>query len=439
MCLRDERLKKVLALLRVSVPATLLCACAYGAGGACRAGTEPQRPASPDPSERVNGEKEKSSPTGAGRRTRRHTPKAPAQPAQLEVIFKTGLSETELFLSSDAEPARRLGVTDTSGAFRFRLAPGIYDVVAARRGYRRLLQRVDVRAGSTVFNLTLSEEPPPPAPALRSRVVATSEAVFSRFLDPKQTDGVTLEDWKVVREQAGDADAADARARAQELFAEGQIALLGGRYADAQSAFNDAAQTLPGSALAFYGLGRTYLATNRTEQAVLSFMRAIQLNEEMALAHAGLFEALTLQGRGGEARRSFERAAELGYDTSKLSFISARELMRRERWAEALEELSVVARSRQTADVNVAIGDCYIGLKQLVSAEPAYELATRLDPKSAVAHARFGEVRLRQKDYARAREELELALRLDPAGATINRERLTKLSREAATRMRKKG
>ena len=451
---RPPRFGAARGVLLVSLMSATLCgqevaSAALGCRGADGArlfsaapslGRGPQRPVSPDPSERRKEEKGNAPGRGGGRQQHRSAPKPPARPAQLEVSFKTNVGDAELFLSSGAEPARRIGVTDAAGAFKLMLAPGVYEVTAARRGFLRDLRRVDVRPDNTNFNFTLSAEPEPPAPALRARVVVTTDDVIRRYVDPRQTEGVTLEDWESVRKQAGEAfeaNLANVQARAQALFAEGQLALLRGRYADALVAFNNAGQTLPGSALAFYGLGRTYLATSHTEQAVLSFMRALQLNEEMALAHAGMFEALTLQGRDVEARRFFERAGALGYDTSILSLIRARELMRRERWAEALEELRAAALKRQSADLNIAVGDCYIGLKQLFSAGPAYERAVELNPKSAVAHARLGEVRLRQKDYARAHESLERALQLDPTGVTINRERVAKLSREAATRARK--
>ena len=435
---RDGRWTKGFARLcggAALVPLLSLCLC--DAAGA--ASPLVQRPLAPDPTERPNEEKRTTRPD-PGKPPRRRRPKPPAQDAPLEVTFLTNAGGAELTLSRGDTPPRRLGVTDARGAFTLKLTPGAYEVTATRQGYGPQRQRVDVRAGNTTFKFELAERPRPPEPPLRPRAVLTADEVMRRYVDPAQTDRVTAEDWELVRKHAGeafDANLADLRSRAQELFAEGQLALLRGRHPEAFVAFRSAAQTLPGSALAYYGLGRTYLATNQTEQAARAFARAVELNEEMAMAHAGLFEALTLLGRDREARPFFERARALKYDPAKLSFLNARGLMRRGLWAEALEELRAAARTWEAAEVNVAIGDCYVGLKQISAAGPAYERAIRLDPNSAVAHARFGEVRLRQRDYPAAHAALERALQLDPAGVGINRERVAKLAREAATRMRK--
>ncbi|HEX8292825.1 MAG TPA: tetratricopeptide repeat protein, partial [Pyrinomonadaceae bacterium] len=83
-----------------------------------------------------------------------------------------------------------------------------------------------------------------------------------------------------------------------------------------------------------------------------------------------------------------------------------------------------------------AIGDAYVGLGQPLSAAPAYRRALELDPKSAPAHYRFGELAYAQREYAAAAESLERALALDPAGALIDRGRARELASKAASKAR---
>ena len=96
-----------------------------------------------------------------------------------------------------------------------------------------------------------------------------------------------------------------------------------------------------------------------------------------------------------------------------------------------------MAASRPTAEVYVDIGDCYVGLEQPLSASLSYRKATELDPKSALAHYRFGEVMHKLREYAAAMEAFERALALDLQGTIINRKRTREMADEAADRLKK--
>jgi tetratricopeptide (TPR) repeat protein len=75
-------------------------------------------------------------------------------------------------------------------------------------------------------------------------------------------------------------------------------------------------------------------------------------------------------------------------------------------------------------------------LGQPLSAAPAYKRALELDPKSASAHYKFGELAYTQREYAAAAESLERALALDPAGALIDRGRAREMANKAAAKAR---
>ena len=126
----------------------------------------------------------------------------------------------------------------------------------------------------------------------------------------------------------------------------------------------------------------------------------------------------------------------LGYTSTATSQVAARILLKERRWSQALKELLEVSKVAPSAEVFVGIGDAYVGLGQPLSAAPAYRRATELDPKSAMAHYKFGELAYAQREYASAVESLERALALDPAGALIDRARARELAAKAASKAR---
>lgn len=81
----------------------------------------------------------------------------------------------------------------------------------------------------------------------------------------------------------------------------------------------------------------------------------------------------------------------------------------------------------------VAIAECHENLKQPLSAYRAYATATRIDPSSAVAYARLGDLLYGQKEYHEAKEAYERALALDTTGERINRQQTRRQADAAAS------
>lgn len=366
----------------------------------------------------------------------RRNPPAPAPrpPAMLDVTFVTGVAGSDIFVNAPGGKLQLMGKTGADGKLATRMPRGVYNVTASRAGYNAQRQQISVQQNSTNFTLNLTGQPLP-------GTLPTAAEVLRRFSDPKQTDRVTAAEWQLVQQQTSVAFAAnpgDAQVRAQSLFAQGQLAYLRRDYAGALVAFNNAALALPSSALAYYGLGNAYLATNQLTESLRAYQRAVELDDGLAMAYKGAGDVLTRQDKTKDAFPYYERARLLGYFSADTSLNMAQNLMRRERWAEAIRELSELSKAHPSAAVFVSLGDCYMQLKQPLSAAPAYRRAIELDPNSAQAHARYGEMMYGSREYAAASEALERALALDRTGASkINRARVRKMADDAASKSRR--
>lgn len=375
----------------------------------------------------------------------------------LDVTFTTDVAASQIFMHvPHGGGMQKLGNTDHNGRLHTRLTRGVYFITASRPGYQ-IVQQINVQPGRTKFTFQLRGRPldgrrlaagaapvtttitTPPTIAYDEAPGLTSEEILKRYLDPAQADSVTMNDWQLVQKQSAALFAqhpGDQQSRAQALFAQGQLAYLKGDYALAIGHFNQAALVMPNSALAFYGLGNAYLATNQTTEAMRAFQQAIQLEPSMVMPYKGMGDALNRLGKSKEALGYYRKAQGLGDHSPGVAVSLARHLIRSKRWAEALKELLKASEVRPTAELLVAIGDCYLEMKQPVSAAQAYRKATQLDARSSLAHAKYGEVLYELREHGDAFEALERALALDPAGGSIDRRRVRQLAEQAAAKTR---
>ena len=375
------------------------------------------------------------------RRTGSVPPRRALAPAALPVTFLTSLPGAEVFLNREPNAAQKLGRTGADGRLFTKLPRGRHTVTASRPGARIVRQQIDVQPGRTTFSLNLSGQGGAFAAGVVRPVAVTAEQVFTRFLDPRQTDGVTLADWQSAQAQTAAAysqNGVDPLNAAQAMFAHGQVAYLRGDYATALASFNNSALALPNSALAFYGLGNAYLATGQLSEASRAYQQAIKINKDMALAHRGMGDVLAKQGKDKEALVYYEAARIRGYSSPALDQMMARSLLRQKQWQRALNILLVLARTRPSAEVLIGIGDAYVGIKQPMSAAGAYRQATQHDPRSALAHFKHGELSYQLREYAAAMEALERALALDPTGASFNRKQAREMADAAARKLSRK-
>jgi tetratricopeptide (TPR) repeat protein len=444
--------------------ASLVCAALFVAGTAAHAFTQqtpkPNIAGEVEDKKGIPAEADPKLPATPGRKAPQ--PKPPRPAPSYEVTFKTDIPDAEIFIvagSSAASSAQSLGKTDGDGKLTKRLPRGTYNLLASRPGYRIQRQRVEVRSGGpndVSFSLAMPvvarkedeekapeptptpAETPEPAPADPQ---ADADALIKRFLDAKETESVKAEDWQAMRGRTNAAlekDSTNSQLKARVLAADGQLAYLAGDYANALVAFKQAALAQPDLALAHYGLGNAYLATNQPAEALKAYNQAVQLSPELALAYRGMGDALTKQNKTKEAAQYYNRAKSFGQQLPvDTGLASARDLKKRKRWAQALKEFQDVAATKPSAEVYVDIGDCYVGLEQPLSASQSYRKATELDPKSALAHYKFGDVMQKLREYAAAMEAFERSLALDLEGTVINRKRAREMADDAADKLKK--
>ena len=393
--------------------------------------------------------------TGAGQPRQQNTRRgsgAPRAAALIEVTIKTDIPQSDIFLSHGKSGMERIGRTNDEGQLVIHLPKGKHEIVASRQGARILRQQIKVEPDSKtfMFNLALPqpvkkeeevaaappvEEVKPPEPV---KPPVDFDEVVARFTGAKG-EQPTADEWKEAQAQKAAAlekEPDNKRLSAESLLAEGQLAYLRGDYPTALVSFKKAVLASPDYAAAQYGLGNAYLATNQPGEAYSAYGRAITLSKEMAPAYKGAGDALTRLGRTKEATFYFDRAKGLGQTLpTNTSLTKGRELKGRKRWADAVKEFEDVAAREPSADVFIDIGDCYVGLEQPFSAAKAYQKATELDAKNALAYYKLGEVMFSEREFASAMESYERALALDTTGTSFNRAKARARADEAAKKL----
>lgn len=405
-------------------------------------GTErPTEPTTPTPTptrgRRNNGGRRPPQGSGGG-----GTPVA----SQIEVTFVTGMPFSDVYLNDQV-----IGKTDAEGKFVKRIARGTYKAVVGREGKFTVPQQIRVQPRNRLFtfvppagmNPTIPSTPTSPGAPTSTSLTPTpakTEEVISRYLNPKESASVTPSDWQRVltdSKTALEREPNNSELKVQNYFAEGQLAFLRKDYVNALGAFTNAASAKPDSALAHYGMGTAYLATRQSPQAIRAFQTALRHNKELALAHKGIGDALTLQNKSKEALAAYERAQKLGFESDGLDLSTAQNLIRRERWTDAIKILEELVKTKPSAEVYEYLGDSYRGAKQPLSATPAYRKAIEMNQSQPMPYFKLGEVLYEEREFAGAREAMERALALDSSGAIINRQRARKIADESAKRVNK--
>ncbi|HEV7859670.1 MAG TPA: tetratricopeptide repeat protein [Pyrinomonadaceae bacterium] len=384
---------------------------------------------------------------------------------QLDVVFTTDVPGTDILLENE-----NIGKTDEKGQLLRRIPPGEYHATAIRPDYYAQHRMCSVRPGKNntcpfymgkpIPHPVSSPTPQPTAPKPQTTPTVDKTdggngtsgdgggtdscggaAVLEHFLNPKTSAQVKQPDWEnllTCTYQELARDPAKPQLKAQSQFAQGQLDFLNGNMATALDAFIGALRVAPDYALASYGLGNVYLATNNPEQAVKYLEQAVQLNPKLGLAYKALGDALMVQKKVKEARAAYAQAYELGFTPSDTNVNVARQLVKSGHWVEALAALQPIAKESPSSEVYILIGDSYAGQKKTINAFQAYTKATELDQSSARAFYKLGELQFRARNYEAAKQALEKAARtLDPEGRMIDLRRANKMIEEADSKLRK--
>lgn len=317
---------------------------------------------------------------------------------------------------------------------------------------------------------TVYRRPKTPAP-ISAPIPApeTPSDVFARYMNFQQSSSVSSTDWDNVIKQLNatlQANPNDKTAKTQLAVAQGEAAFSRGDYSNALIQYNAASQLMPESSLPYYGIGKVYLNTKQPVEAEKAFEKASKLNLTFALAYKGLGDALTAQGKTKKAQNYYKQAAQIGINSGQASnagnaavnqvrtpntaanpaqpaptpmesaydrdLKTARALTIQKKWSQSLNKLQTLAATNPTAEVYVMMGDNYYGKHAWISAQQAYRKAAEINPNSAVAFFKSGQVLYETNEYKAAADAFEKSLILDQNGATINRLEARKMADKAS-------
>jgi tetratricopeptide (TPR) repeat protein len=370
------------------------------------------------------------------------------QPIEYPVTFVSDMPGAEITIDGNV-----VGKTKEDRRLTVKLKKGRYKATTSLAGYNSQSMPVAVFGEATyAVNLGKPNPPPTPSPTPLARASATPEAVappmppsaddiIKRFIDPRETSKVTAAEWREVVAQSEGATAGEptgAQAIARFHLGRGQLAYLNTDYAEAVSEFNRSIVALPLSGIPYYSLGNAYLATNQPLEATKAFQRASALTPEVAaLAHKGMGDAFTKLHKPKDANAYYDKARGLGCVSPEINKGMALNLMAEKQWQRALSELEATEGSDSSAERYLYLGECYENLKRPLNAYQSYLKATQIDPDSAFAFSKLGDVLYLQRDFPAAEDAFERALALDTTGKKINREMIRKRANAAALRAKK--
>jgi tetratricopeptide (TPR) repeat protein len=375
------------------------------------------------------------------------TPRTP-RPRLYEVTFVTSVPEVDIFVKGGGMSMTPLGNSKTDGILKTHLAAGRHRIIASRQGHQILSETIEVHPRANRIDLTITAvvskpreepaptpEPPAPEPTPPAKTpeeeaaenAARVRQIIANFIDPGRVDEAPISEWEFVLEQTGAAlarDPANTSLQAQAHLAEGQRAFLKSDLPTAVKHFEQAARLEPNLLPALYGLGNAYLRSALYADAFNTYKRASVVDKKFALAYRGMRDALIKQNKLKDAKQYDALYRDNGGAATPDDRLSAAVvLMKDKRWPDALRELEEVVKTRDTAEVNVLIGDCYTEMKRPQKALQFYRTAVELDGKSALAHFKYGKAMFGFNEYEVAAKELRRALELDPApGAVIIRD-----------------
>lgn len=270
--------------------------------------------------------------------------------------------------------------------------------------------------------------------------------IFIRFNDKKKTDGVTLNDWNYVFQQTSQNQVLPRYTKEKinlvNKFAEGQINLLNSNYLQAINSFEGAVSISlilkdklgKETPIPYYGLGLAYLANKDYDRAIASFVKCIRIDSSFAMAYSRLGDAYKASGRGKQALSYYLSADKNGYKTFESSLNLADSLKLYESYTEAVNLYLVLVKEKPLPEIFISLGDCYVQLKQNVSALDSYRRAVEIDPKSAVGFLRLGNTFDELKEFQRAIESWQKSLELDKEGKLIDRKKVEEFIRKAKKR-----
>lgn len=194
-------------------------------------------------------------------------------------------------------------------------------------------------------------------------------------------------------------------------------------FATAEPILKQAAETNPQNYQAWFYLGYVYNATNRRDEAIAAYRKAVALQPQVLESNLNLGMLLAAQGNS-EAGRYLRAAGQLKPTAQQQETISKAWLL----LAERLEETDFAGASdayQRASELRpkdplplVQFGQLLEKHKDLPGAEKAYQQAIERDPKSSDALAVLANLYLRTNRLPEAEQTLRAFLQANPQSAT---------------------
>lgn len=203
-----------------------------------------------------------------------------------------------------------------------------------------------------------------------------------------------------------------------------------GKYAQALDAIKPDAKKNPDWEFGHRLMGLCYVQLGQNSLAVASLAKAIQLKSTSFSTYQGLSQAYYNLGKYDNAANILitgEKYAKTGADQYNLFHLRGSANLRRERYPEAISDLSSAIRLRRSSYLDFTeLGAAYLGQKSYTEAINALEKALQMKPGHQPtreflgrAYEMAGAESLRAKDFKKAVASLSKALEYKPADGSI--------------------
>jgi tetratricopeptide (TPR) repeat protein len=192
---------------------------------------------------------------------------------------------------------------------------------------------------------------------------------------------------------------------------------------DNSTLWADCVKKSPNKARPYSNLGVAQKLQNKTDEAVLNFRKALQLDPDFDSAHDNLGIILDDQGKTEEAIGHFRRAIEINPKFVKAHNNLGVALIKQDQPNEAVEHFLQALQIQPDFALSYSnLGLAYVKQGKIDEAVAAYLKALQLNPKLAETEFNLGDALLVQGKTEQAMVHLKKAVQLDPdhAGAHNN-------------------
>jgi tetratricopeptide (TPR) repeat protein len=195
----------------------------------------------------------------------------------------------------------------------------------------------------------------------------------------------------------------------------GKNALEAGRYAEAETRFQQALVRRKGLSSARQGLGLAYAAQGKTAQAEAQFQEIIRQQPDFAEAYTQLGEIYLRTGRLPEALAAYRTAVTLQPDRAQNYHNLGTAFAAQGATDAAIDQFQeALRRNPRYLPAHNDLGTLYAERGEIEHAIAAFQAALRVDPTSVAAHYNLALAYGTHGDVAKMQQEFQEILRRDP-------------------------